>query len=81
MSDELVRLTIAGSEPEAEAIRGLLGTEGIPSMQRPTDFSAGALDGWAAGGAREILVRQADLDAAKELLEGGGIEPEKREYP
>jgi Putative prokaryotic signal transducing protein len=81
VSDELVRLTIAGSEPEAEAIRGLLQTEGIPSMQRPTDFSAGALDGWAAGGAREILVRQADLDAAKELLEGGQLEPEKREYP
>ncbi len=76
-----MRLTIAGSEPEAEAIRGLLETEGIPSMQRPTDFAAGSLDGWAPGGSREILVRAADLDAAKELLEGGGLAPEKREYP
>lgn len=65
---ELVRLTIAASEPEAELVRGLLATEGIESIQRPTDFAAGALDGWAAGGAREILVRAADLDAARELI-------------
>ena len=37
-------------------------------MQRPTDFAAGALDGWAAGGAREVLVHAADLDAARELI-------------
>jgi hypothetical protein len=67
-SGELVRLTIVASGPEAELVRGLLATEGIESMQRPTDFAAGALDGWAAGGAREILVRQADLEAARELV-------------
>ncbi len=67
--DELVRLTIVGSEPEAELLRGLLATEGIDSMQRPTDSAAGALDGWAAGGAREILVRATDLDTARELIE------------
>jgi hypothetical protein len=77
---ELVRLTIAASEPEAELIRGLLGTEGIESMQRPTDFAAGALDGWAAGGTREVLVRAGDLERAQELLETG-LEPETREYP
>jgi hypothetical protein len=66
--DDLVRLTIAGSEPEAELVRGLLATEGIESIQRPTDFAAGALDGWAAGGAREILVRAADLERAQELI-------------
>ena len=77
---ELVRLTIVGSEPEAEVIRGLLATDGIESMQRPTDFAAGALDGWATGGAREILVRAADLEAAQQLLESG-LEPETREYP
>jgi hypothetical protein len=49
-------------------VRGLLATEGIDSIQRPTDFAAGALDGWAAGGAREILVRAADLGAARELI-------------
>jgi hypothetical protein len=67
-SGELVRLTIVASEPEAELVRGLLSTEGIESMQRPTDFAAGALDGWAAGGAREILVREADLETARELI-------------
>jgi Putative prokaryotic signal transducing protein len=68
--NELVRLTIVSSEPEAEILRGLLATEGIESLQRPTDFAAGALDGWAAGGAREILVRSADLDRARGLIEG-----------
>jgi Putative prokaryotic signal transducing protein len=67
---ELVRLTIAAGEPEAEMLRGLLATEGIGSMQRPTDFAAGALDGWAAGGAREVLVHEADLERARELIEG-----------
>lgn len=66
--DQLVRLTIASSEPEAEVIRGLLATEGIDSLQRPTDFAAGSLDGWAAGGTREILVRQSDLEAARALI-------------
>jgi hypothetical protein len=77
---ELVRLTIVGSEPEAELIRGLLATDGIESMQRPTDFAAGALDGWASGGSREILVHAADLETAQQLLESG-LEPETRQYP
>jgi len=73
MSNEtdLVRLTIVGSEPEAELLRGLLATEGIESLQRPTDFAAGSLDGWAAGGSREILVRAADLETARDLIGGG----------
>ena len=66
--NELVRLTIVASETEAEMIRGLLATEVIESMQRPTDVAAGALDGWAAGGAREILVRAGDLETARELI-------------
>ena len=69
MSEELVRLTVVANEAEAEIVRALLQTEGIESMQRPTDFGAGALDGWAAGGAREILVRGDDLDAARTLVE------------
>ena len=66
---ELVRLTVVANEPEAEIVRSLLATAGIESLQRTTDFAAGALDGWAAGGAREILVRAADLEAARELVE------------
>jgi Putative prokaryotic signal transducing protein len=65
VSDDLVRLTVVANEAEAEMVRALLRTEGIESMQRTTDFAAGALDGWAAGGAREILVHADDLDAAR----------------
>ncbi len=79
--DELVRLTIVAGEPGAEMLRGLLRTDGVESMHRPTDFAAGAFDGWATGGAREILVRAADLERARELLASGGLEPETREYP
>jgi hypothetical protein len=68
VSDELVRLTVVASEAEAELVRALLQTEGIESMQRPTDFAAGALDGWAAGGAREVLVNADDLDTARALV-------------
>jgi hypothetical protein len=69
VSDDLARLTVVASEAEAELVRSLLETEGIQSMQRPTDFAAGSLDGWAAGGAREILVRAEALDAARALVE------------
>ena len=65
---ELVRLTIVPNEPEAEMIRGLLATEGIESMQRKTDFAAGAWAGLPAGGPREILVYAGDLEAARELI-------------
>jgi hypothetical protein len=68
VSDELVRLTVVANEAEGELVRALLQTEGIESMQRPTDFAAGALDGWAAGGSREILVHADDLDAARALV-------------
>ena len=66
--DELVRLTIVANEPLAETIRALLETEGIESLQRPTDFAAGAFDGWSPGGAREILVASGDLERARELI-------------
>jgi hypothetical protein len=82
VSDDVVRLTIVSSEIEAETIRGLLATEGIESMHRPTDFAAGSLDGWAAPlSPREILVRAADLDTARELLVSSELTPERREYP
>jgi hypothetical protein len=68
VTDELVRLTVVPNEPEAELIRSLLAIDGIESMQRPTDFAAGAFDGWSAGGPREVLVNQADLETARELI-------------
>lgn len=64
---ELVRLTIAPNEPAAEAIRGLLESEGIESVRRQTDFGAGTMDGFR-GGQQEILVRPSDLEAARSLI-------------
>ncbi|HET9438397.1 MAG TPA: DUF2007 domain-containing protein [Gaiellaceae bacterium] len=69
MSDELVRLTVVANELEAEMVRALLTTHGIDSMQQYTNFAAGALDGMPSGaGPREILVREGDLAAARELI-------------
>jgi hypothetical protein len=71
VSDDVVSLTVVSSELEAETVRGLLATEGIESIHRPTDFAAGSLDGWAAPlSPREILVREADLERARELIAG-----------
>jgi Putative prokaryotic signal transducing protein len=69
---ELVRLTIVPNEIEAEQIRSLLGFEGIESIQRLTDFGSGSIDAGTSGvGAREILVKPEDLEAARAIVEGG----------
>ena len=66
---DLVHLTTALNEIEAEQIRSLLKLEGIESMQRLTDFGAGSLDGATGmGGAREILVLEEDLEFARGLI-------------
>jgi hypothetical protein len=66
---DLVLLTVAQNEIEAEQIRSLLGLEGIDSMQRMTNVGAGSMDGMTGmGGSREILVREEDLEKARELL-------------
>ena len=65
---ELVRLTVVPNEVEAEVLQSLLQTEGIQSVQRQTDFGAGATGGFGIGGAREILVRQEDLETARALI-------------
>jgi Putative prokaryotic signal transducing protein len=68
---ELVRLTIVPNEIEAEQIRSLLDLEGIQSMHRLTSYGAGSIDaGTSMAGAREILVKQDDLEAARALIEG-----------
>ncbi len=70
MSDDLVLLTIVANELEAEIVRALLATHGIDSMQRYTNFTAGAFEGApGAAGPREILVRPEDLDVARELVD------------
>jgi hypothetical protein len=69
---DLVVLTVAQNEIEAEQIRSLLSVEGIDSMQRLTNFGAGSMDGMTGmGGTREVLVKPQDLETARELLEPG----------
>jgi putative signal transducing protein len=66
-----VALTVVPTEAEAEVIRGLLASAGIESMQRPTNFGAGATDGFTPTGAREILVHREQLEDARALLKSG----------
>jgi putative signal transducing protein len=69
----VVRLTIAGSEFEAEIICGLLRTNGIAAETRRTDVSAGMFDGsLGAGGPTEIVVDEQDLDDARAVLAARG---------
>jgi hypothetical protein len=69
---ELVRLKVVPNPAEAELIRNRLELEGIRSMRRPTDFGAGAMDGWGGfGGQQEILVRPEDLERARQLTGEG----------
>jgi hypothetical protein len=66
---EWVRLTVVPDEGAAEALCGLLRTEGIDCVFRDTDVSASGIFGGATfGGWREILVDVADLQRARELL-------------
>jgi len=67
--DDLVVLDSVATEMEAELISQILRGEGIQSMYRPTNFAAGANDGFAASGAREILVRSEDADKARRVLD------------
>jgi Putative prokaryotic signal transducing protein len=64
---ELVHLTVVRNEGEAELLCGLLRTEGIECDHRPTNFGVGTMDG-LPGGAREVVVAEASLERAQELL-------------
>ncbi|HZS25273.1 MAG TPA: DUF2007 domain-containing protein [Gaiellaceae bacterium] len=65
--DEAV-LTVVSGEPEADVLCGLLRSAGIECASRDTKAIDSPLEDFIAAGPREILVRSADLAAAKELL-------------
>lgn len=67
--DDLVVLETVPTVMEAELILGLLRSEGIECLDRPTNFSAGANDGWPSGGWREIVVRSEDAERARTVIE------------
>ena len=67
-----VRVAVVPTLGEAEVICGLLETEGIQAMQRAA--RGGEASGLPAGWT-EILVPEADLDRARELIEPAAEEP------
>jgi hypothetical protein len=66
-----VKLTVVRDELEAEALCGLLRTNGIACFYRKSNV-AGAIGaesgGFAIAGPTEVLVSERDLDDARELL-------------
>jgi hypothetical protein len=67
---EGVVLTVVSGEPEAEIVCGLLRSNGIDCAYRDTEEIDSPLEDFTAAGTREILVREPDLDAARELISG-----------
>jgi Putative prokaryotic signal transducing protein len=63
-----VVVTVVSGEPEAELVCGLLRSNGIDCAYRDTAAIDSPLEDFTAAGPREILVREADLEAARELL-------------
>ena len=63
-----VRVTTVPGEAEAEALCGLLRSEGIECAHRQTEEEDSAFEGIATDGVREILVYEADIARAREIL-------------
>ena len=69
---EGVELTVVSGEQEAEVACGLLRSAGIDCAYRDTEASDSPLEGFIEAGPREILVRAADLEAARAVLQDAG---------
>ena len=65
---EGVVLTVVSGEAEADIVCGLLTTNGIDCAYRDTEAIDSPLEDFTAAGPREILVLEADLEAARELI-------------
>ncbi len=66
--DGTVVVKVVSGQSEAEVVCGLLRSVGIECAYRDTDAIDSSLEDFMAAGAREVIVREADLEAAKELL-------------
>jgi hypothetical protein len=67
-ANEGVVVTVVSDEPEADLVCGLLRSNGIDCAYRDTEAIDSPLEDFTAAGPREILVREADLEAARALL-------------
>jgi hypothetical protein len=66
--EKTVVLTVVPGETEAEVLCGLLGANGIECAYRDTDAIDSPIEEFIASGPREVLVHDADLEAARALL-------------
>jgi hypothetical protein len=66
---ESVVLTVVSGEAEAEVVCGLLRSAGFVCGYRDTSGIESSLEEFIPAGPREILVRPADVEAARALLE------------
>jgi Putative prokaryotic signal transducing protein len=69
---EGVVLTVVADGPEADLVCGLLQTAGIDCAYRDTEAIDSPLEDFTAAGPREILVREADLETAREVIATDG---------
>jgi hypothetical protein len=69
----LVRVAGGRNQSEAELIQNLLLEEGIPSMLRRT--AGFDVPDYLAAGPRDVLVPEAGLEAARELLQVADLAP------
>jgi hypothetical protein len=65
----LVPLTVVSTELEAQDVRGLLRVNGIDSAYRATSMGGGLTGIAGPSGPTEVLVDEADLERAQELLD------------
>jgi putative signal transducing protein len=66
--DGVVVLTVVSGQSEAEVVCGLLRSAGIECAHRDTEAIDSSLEDFMAAGSQEILVREPDLEDAKQLL-------------
>ena len=69
---DVVVLTVASGEQEAELVCGMLRSAGIECGYRETEAIETPLEDFIATGPCEILVREADLENAKSVLAARG---------
>ncbi len=67
--DEGVVVTVVAGETEAELACGLLRSAGLECAYRDTEAIDSPIEDFIAAGPREILVRESDLEVAKQLLD------------
>jgi hypothetical protein len=72
MEQQGVVVKVVSGEPEAQIVCGLLRANGIDCGYRDTEAIDSPLEDFQSAGQREILVRPADVETAKALLEDSG---------